>query len=349
MRYLLAPWWIAQLATGAKAFSDNPVLGSRALNERGLHVARLKLAHRLARRRRSRLAALLAAPDVEAFERDGFIEKRDFLPPALFAALRAALLARRAPAREMIQGDAVTRRFAVDPAALGHVPELRRLVRDPEWRRLIRYAGSFDAEPLIYVQTILARRYEGAADPQTDLHRDTFHPSVKAWLFLTDVAEDEGPFLFVPGSHRLTGARLRWEYERSLVAPKLDRLSSRGSFRIDERELALLGLPRPRCFAVPANTLIVADMFGFHARGASARPSVRCEIWAYGRRNPFLPWIGGDPLSVPGLAERRAPWLWALRDRLEPLVGQPWKDVGPLRPLDLQPDRPAEATNRGSS
>jgi hypothetical protein len=28
-RYLLAPWWLIQLATGAKAFSDNPLIGSR--------------------------------------------------------------------------------------------------------------------------------------------------------------------------------------------------------------------------------------------------------------------------------------------------------------------------------
>lgn len=248
-RYLLAPWWIAQLATGAKAFSDNPLLASRALNERGLHVARLKLAHRLAAWRRSRLAALIAGDDVEAFERDGYVEKRDFLPPALFEALRAALFARRAPAREMIQGDAVTRRFAVDPAALADVPGLRELVRNPRWRGLIRYVGGFDAEPLIYIQTILARRHRAAPDPQTRLHRDTFHPSVKAWLFLTDVAGDEGPFRYVPGSHRLTADRLRWEHARSLVAPALDRLSSRGSFRIDEAELPGLGLPPPRANA----------------------------------------------------------------------------------------------------
>ena len=67
-------------------------------------------------------------------------------------------------------------------------------------------------------------------------------------------------------------------------------------------KLAALGLPEPVRFAVPANTLVVADTYGFHARGLSSRPTVRAEIWAYRRRSPFLPWTGFDPLSLPGLA-----------------------------------------------
>jgi hypothetical protein len=78
----------------------------------------------------------------------------------------------------------------------------------------------------------------------------------------------------------------------------------------------------------------VADTFGFHARGASTAPARRVELWSYSRRNPFLPWLGGDLLSLPGLAERRVGWLWRIRDRLERHVGQPWRPAGPRRPLD---------------
>jgi len=79
---------------------------------------------------------------------------------------------------------------------------------------------------------------------------------------------------------------------------------------------------------------VVADTSGFHARGPSTGGLARAEIWAYSRRNPFLPWTGLDLLSLPGLAERRVPWLWAVRDRLKTWVGQPWRDVGPKRPLE---------------
>jgi hypothetical protein len=175
-------------------------------------------------------------------------------------------------------------------------------------------------------------------DPQTALHADTFHATVKAWYFLTDVAEDEGPFVYVPGSHRMTPERLAWEKERSIrAATGLDRLSSRGSLRITKDELPALGLPAPRAFAVPANTLVVADTSGFHARGPSVRSSIRIEIWTYGRRNPFLPWAGLDPMSIPGIAERRAPFVWAARDRLKQWIGQPWRDAG-----IKTPDAPAD-------
>lgn len=333
-RYLLLPWWIAQLPTGAKAFCDNPIIGSPLLNRWGLHVGRIRLATALARSRRERLRHLIGDQDRADFERDGFILKRDFLSPDAFAELRRQAFAHDGPAREMTQGDTITRRFALDPAALKAMPAVAALIADPNWRGLLRYVGSFDSEPIHYIQTILSPVNDGDPDPQTVLHADTFHSTVKAWLFLTDVAEDEGPFVYVPGSHRMTPERLTWEKQRSIRAAKhLDRLSSRGSLRVRPDELAALGLSEPRAFAVPANTLVVADTSGFHARGPSVRPSKRVEIWAYGRRNPFVPWTGMDLLSLPGLAERRAPLAWAVRDRLRGWLGQPWRDVGRITPI----------------
>lgn len=334
LRYALAPWWLAQLATGAKAFGDNPLLGSRRLNEHGLHTARVRLADAAARRRRRRLASLIRPEDRAAFDRDGFVERRDFLPPAVFDRLRDAVLSHPAPAREMVQGDTITRRIALEGPTLRALPDLRALLDHPDWRGLLRYVGSHDAEPLAYVQTILSGVHDAPADPQTALHADTFHATVKAWFFLTDVAADGGPFRYVPGSHRLTPERLAWERDRSLRARELDRLSSRGSLRVGADELPALGLPPPRDFAVPANTLIVADTHGFHARGPSGGRTTRVEIWAYGRRNPFLPWTGLDPEGLPGVAGARIRLMWAARDGLAPVIGQPWRDVGPKRPAD---------------
>ena len=44
-RAALAPWWTAQLLTGTKSFERNGVIGSRRLNQYGLHEARVRLAH----------------------------------------------------------------------------------------------------------------------------------------------------------------------------------------------------------------------------------------------------------------------------------------------------------------
>ena len=333
LRWLALPWWTAQLLTGAKSFLDNPLIGSQRLNRMGLHQARARAAHWLAWHRRKKLRRWIGAADREQFDRQGYVAIRDYLPRGEFEALREAVLSRVSPAREMIQGDTVTRRIAVDAAMLRDVPGLKTLLRQPRWRGLMRYVASFDIEPLYYIQTILTHRIDAPPDPQTNLHADTFHPTMKAWFFLTDVADGEGPLTYVPGSHRLTPGRLAWEQRRARAAPKgLDRLSARGSMRIAVDELTALGLPGPVSFTVPANTLVVADTCGFHARGAANGPSMRVEIWAYSRRNPFIIWTGMDLLSLPGIAERRVPALWALRDRFRRWVGQPWRAVGRITP-----------------
>ena len=339
LRWLLLPVWIAELATGAKSFKDNPLIGSRRLNRAGLHVARVRLAHRLAAWRRQRLAGAIDAADRAQFDANGFVLKEDFLPPAQFEALCRELLDTPMAAREMLQGDTITRRFALDDSQLATLPQTRALLRGGAGRSLLDYVGSFRLQPLNYVQTILSQVREAAPDPQTHLHADTFHPSVKAWLFLTDVAADEGPFTYVPGSHRLTPGRLRWEQQRSLDAAQAsgaDRMSARGSLRVDAHELAGMGYGAPRAFAVRKNTLVVADTVGFHARGPSVRPSTRIEIWGYGRRSPFLPWVGLDAAALPGIRGRAIGLFWRFSDVKEKLGGRrnPWRRAGLIKAGD---------------
>lgn len=325
----LYPWWFAQLFTGAKSFVDNPLIGSPRLNAMGLHVARLKAAHALSAWRRRRLAAGVLPEDRETFDRDGVVEIRNFLPDTIFQAFQAQVLGFRGPAREAVQGDTITRRLALDPTARNAIPAFDHFNRDARWRGLARYVAGFDIEPLLYIQSILPGRHDGPPDPQLRLHADTFHPSMKAWLFLQDVPLESGPFTYVRGSHRLTPARLQWERERSLSVRDGDcRLSARGSFRVSETELEALELPQPTAFAVPANTLVIADTFGFHARAVASNPAPRIELWAYGRRNPYRLLTGLDMWSVPGIAERRIPLRWWLGDKAHPTIRQPWRPVG---------------------
>ena len=336
LRWWRAPLWLLALGTGAKSFVDNPILGSEALNRRGLHVARLKLAHRMAWLRRRRLAASVPREWREQFDRDGFVEVGDFLPSATFAQLQQALLNGEFEAREQRQGDTVTRRVPIGPELLKSVPELRAMLGSTRWRSLLAYVASTRTEPLYYIQTISTAQVPGPRDPQLELHADTFHPSLKAWLFLTDVTHDQSPLTYVPGSHRLTPERLAWEQARSLSIGETDYLSQRGSFRISPEELPALRLPPVKRFAVPANTLVAIDTCGFHARGSSTSPTVRAEIWAFVRRTPFIPWTGFDPLSWKPLAIRRTAWMAAIVDRLDRLgvKKQHWQSAGRRRPVD---------------
>lgn len=311
---ILSPLWAIALATSAKSFVANPLIGSATLNRWGLHVARVKFAHRIAAARRRRLAHAVPVADRIAFDRDGFVVREDFLPQRIFDGLVEQIRSYRCAACEIKEGDSINRKIAVDATTVAAIPALRALVESRDWRALLRYVGARNAEPAIFIQTIVRHTADGPVDPQTWLHADTFHPTVKAWLFLTDVGTDQGAFCYVPGSHRLTPERLDWEWRMSTMAESSsDQETREGSFRVERKSLASIGLPPPRIMGVRANTLIVADTFGFHARGPSAGPSQRVAIWALGRRSPFLPWTMLDFWTSAKLSGHAAP-LRKLRD-----------------------------------
>lgn len=272
----------------------------------------------------------------EQFDRDGFIVIRDFLSKDVFGPLQSDLLEAELSCRVHQQGDTLTRRVAIGPELRARFPQLDGLFDDPIWKSVMAYVSSTRSRPLYYIQSILGAAVEGPPDPQLQLHSDTFYPSLKAWLFLTDVEDDGRPLTYVAGSHRPSAERLAWEQRMSVsVLDEGDRLSQRGSFRISNEELSALGLPPPTRFSVPANTLVAIDPYGFHARADSDRPTKRVELWAFSRRTPFLPWTSGDLLSLPLFADRRANWLAALLDWADTrgLKKQHWTLEGMRRPI----------------
>ncbi|MES0882438.1 phytanoyl-CoA dioxygenase family protein [Roseibium sp. SCP14] len=314
---LKMPLFAAELATGAKSFCDNPIIGSRQLNEAGLHVKRIKLAEKMADSRRRRLKHLVCETDRTAYERDGFIAKRNVLSDEDLAGLRQEIETTRFDAWDMRQGNAVTRFIPLPPKVLKNLPHLRSLVWGKPFQNGLRYVASTNGDPLVYLHIVMTNP-EGKrkADPQTAFHSDTFHQTAKSWFFLYDIDDAEGPFTYIPGSHRLTEERLAWEYEQSLTASHdKNRLHARGSFRLPANQLGRLKYPEPVRFAVPGNTLIVADTHGFHARAVSDKSSVRVGIYGSLRRNPFLPWAGLDPFNLPGLKGQQARLFVALKDR----------------------------------
>jgi len=335
-RWWRAPFWALAILTGAKSFFDNPILASRRLNRAGLHVWRKRTAHAIADRRRARLADGLAPEHRAQFDRDGFIVVPELLPAEDFARLEAELLSTPLDTREHQQGDTITRRVAVGPAVRRRFPALAELIDGPRWKGILNYVASSQSEPLYYIQTIVGGVEATLPDPQVHLHSDTFHPSMKAWLFLTDIADDGRPLTYVAGSHLMTPKREAWERNKTLNIHNADRLSQRGSLRIETEELELIGLPLPTRFAVKANTLVVADTSGFHARADSHRQTLRVELWAYSRRTPFLSWAGFHLMSWRPLAMRRASWLGALVDWLDRRgwMKQHWVRVGRRAPGD---------------
>ena len=334
---LKAPLHLAALATGASSFRDNPILGSPNLNRRGLHIRRIKLAEEMADARRSRLGNLVSKRQREEFAEQGYVLVENALPDEVFRALSEEVEGTRFPAREMKQGDTVTRFITLSPTILARTPHLKRFINGDLFQGLLRYIGTRNADPYATLHTVLTDPGKGRPDPQTKFHSDTFHATAKGWMFLRDVAMADGPFSYVPGSHRLTPGRLDWEFEQSQIAAKSDNfIHSRGSFRASEDELKSMGYGPFVAFPVKANSLVIADTHGFHARQPSTRPSTRLAIYGSLRVNPFSPLAGPDLFDLPGLKNRKAQLLDAQRALISKLTGkaegQPY--VGDLYPAD---------------
>jgi hypothetical protein len=293
-----------------------------------LHRWRLEHAHARVAQRRDRLLHWLDGVDAATFERNGFLIKRQVLPPAQFEALCEQVLNHRAPAHEMLQGDTVTRHIAIGPALLQGAPALASLLNGRLWNGLTRYVAAEDHAPAAFVQTVVTHARPLQRDPQTLLHTDSPRPMMKAWYFLNDVGDDDAPLCYVPGSHRLTAARLDWESSRAEEdAERGDPDGQQGLRRIDRHGLMALGLGHPARLAVPANTLIVADTFGFHKRARAQRPTMRIELWAGGWRHQ------GEPEGAARHLARRLGWTHGGPD--------PWHARGPLPP-DVLPHWPPQ-------
>ncbi|MGZ0188941.1 MAG: phytanoyl-CoA dioxygenase family protein [Alphaproteobacteria bacterium] len=334
---LLSPLHVASLATSAKSFRKNPVLGNPTLNRWGLHVARARLAERMADARRRRLTHLLSKEHREAFAEQGYVLVENVLTDEAFRTLSEEVEGTRFPTTERRLGEAVTRYVTLSPRILKQTPALDQFVNGGLFQGLMRYVASGNVDPVLRLQTIITDPGSGPRDNVTALHSYTFHSTSKGWMYLRDVTTEDGPFCFVPGSHRMTPARLAWEFEQSLSAAKAENgIHANGSFRVPEDAIASMGYPASVEFAVKANSMVIADTHGFHARRPSLRRSVRLAIYSDIRVSPFKPYAGPDIFDIPGLRNRKAELVDFSRSINAKITGRPQNHpyVGDLLPGD---------------
>ena len=299
------PVWLFEIGTQAKSFKTNPILGSRTLNTLGLHVARILLAQGATHIRWFLLRGLMPKTYRKSFHADGFIAIEDFITAEEVAAIREEVTAYRGEVRQMTQGDTATQRFLLDQATLNQTPTLKAITENSEFRNYLSYTGAKATLPMLYIQRIRNGFRAEKADPQKNMHSDTFHPTMKAWLFLEDVTEEMGPFTYVPGSSKCTKQRLKWEYKKSTGAAKMnDKYSEKGSLRAASEDLKEMNLPAPMGLTAKAGTLVIANTNGFHGRGQAEAGASRLEIWAYSRHNPFNPYPGFNLPFVPHLKHK---------------------------------------------
>jgi hypothetical protein len=271
----------------ARLFTKDKIVESRVLNALGaqpFRVCAARAAHLMRNARRDGIVAAALA-DVE---RDGIAVIPDFLPAERFRALRdecmgaiaegGATVARHGP-NTLETFDAISR----GPSRL---PEVFAYLRDPRLKALFEGAERRTADMTKGTRQIekLTQGPLGALDPETELHLDTFFNTHKAWLYLNDVERANAPFVFVKGSHRINLARLRYDYRGSLEETR----SYVGSRRVTAEEIAERGLEET-VFTCAANTMVIANTFGYHRRLRGEPGRTREAVQVSMRWNPFRP------------------------------------------------------------
>ena len=131
-----------------------------------------------------------------------------------------------------------------------------------------------------FVQRVLNKKDDN--DEQKIMHSDIFFPAIKFWYFPDEVKDEYGPFNFLEADVT-TEPFLDYFYEQSCAIAndswdrKRDRSHPEGSMRLFDTEIEAMGLERTSV-SVPANTLVVANVGNFHARGDVTKEWTRNSV-----------------------------------------------------------------------
>ncbi len=118
-------------------------------------------------------------------------------------------------------------------------------------------------------------------DPESLVHTDIFFSTHKAWLYMEDVTLEKGPLTFFKTSHLMNSKRLGYEYRNTIGCNERSR-------RISNEEISDLGLEETKAI-VKKNTLVMANVHGFHRRIPGNPGQVRKALIVGYRFNPFVP------------------------------------------------------------
>jgi ectoine hydroxylase-related dioxygenase (phytanoyl-CoA dioxygenase family) len=120
-------------------------------------------------------------------------------------------------------------------------------------------------------------------DDNAHWHVDTYHNTHKAWIYLTDVKKENGPYNYVVGSNKFSIERIFWEYLNSVKAVFIKNYLpfftfDKHSEKLEKKKIEI------RC---NKNSFFITNTHGYHRRGDSKAHQVRDAINFFTRENPF--------------------------------------------------------------
>ena len=125
----------------------------------------------------------------------------------------------------------------------------------------------------VYQELHLPRGKKDDRDWNRIIHADRFYPTIKVVLFLDDISEQDGPFMYAKGSHFMTDERIVFEeknayYNALIKSGRKNEVPS--DWIIDGRIVPppeMRATIKPEPILGEENTLAIVNTCGFHHRG----------------------------------------------------------------------------------
>jgi len=265
-------------------FSGQKQISNSFLNFLGLHVYRILIARIFYKIRTKKLFSKMS-DEQKTLRKDGIIVLKNFYPDEKFKAIKQEFDNAEnlgGSFSEIKDGDSIWTRYKFSKRQFEKIPNTKDLLSDQRFLDLVHAGEARLVTPsavwfdeVSYPERKIKDHHDTAAAEKT--HVDIFYHSHKAMYFVNDVKEEDGPFNFSPGTHRLFLKRLWFEYKKSVT---------NSDFQADDNEREFLQLNNMKA-TVPANTLVVFDGCAFHKRGDAKVGAKRSAIFFQFRYNPF--------------------------------------------------------------
>ena len=284
--------------------SQNHILPSPLANKLGVPVLRTLLADILIKLRRLKNCRPKDDYEKKLIE-DGIVVIPNFLPEEDFKELKSEFdnnISITENVKIVKKGSMQVNIRKVEQNEYVKFPAMKKFARNKQLIRLISVGEGikvvdelkkFDLEKTIF----------GDPDKDTDgnvpFHADIHFHSHKVLYYMSDVTEEGGPFIYCKNSHLNNLDRLWFEFKRGQlkdahiegwrIQQHLDKKFFNNYFsKLKNQEYKV---------ACPANTLVIANVHGFHKRGESISGVERSLIRIPYRYNPLGP-MGSIPSNL---------------------------------------------------
>ena len=274
--------------------NKNHILPSPIANKLGIPILRTIIANLIIRIRRFKNCR--PKNDYEKkLIRDGIIVIPNFLPEEEFRQLKQELNDGISNSKDVIVGSTGSSQatlYNFNNDQYKNFPSIQNFAKNKQLIRLIAVA-----EGIKVFEEIKNLRFEKSifGEPKKDtdnnikFHADVHFHSHKVLFYTDDVTEDEGPFGYCLKSHKNNFDRLWFEFKRG----QLDD-SHNADWRLEDNldnsffKNYFKKLMKMKYKVVSkANTLIIANVHGFHQRGQALEKTKRSLIRISYRYNPL--------------------------------------------------------------